>query len=235
MSGHSFNPDAGILVVDDHAISRYFLIKALRQFSDNIQQARTGQEAIASACSRYPGLIFTDIHLPDICGLSVIQEIKSKWPPERKQPHIVIITGDDSSRLRQKVQHANVAGILLKPVRLEDVRACARELMTVDNRVQETSEQTRLTVNNHELRKLFSRELATRLPRLDAHIAQLDWKPANEILHQLIASSAMCREKELENCSRLLYRATAVNSETRAIAQAYYSFLKAASQAKMYL
>jgi hypothetical protein len=70
---------------------------------------------------------------------------------------------------------------------------------------------------------------------LDQYISALDWKPASEILHQLIASSAMCREKELENCSRLLYQAISANPGPKTIAQAYHPFLRAASQTKMHL
>jgi hypothetical protein len=165
----------------------------------------------------------------------MVQEIRSAWPQERSQPHIVVITGDCSSRLKQRAEQANVAGILLKPVQMEDIRACANRLIYLDSGVQERPAQDQAAAIDKELRELFFRELATRLPLLDRHISQLDWEPAIGILHQLIASSAMCREKELENCSRLLYQAISANPEPKTIAQAYYPFLRAATQAKMHL
>jgi CheY-like chemotaxis protein len=235
MKTDSFDQDVGILVIDDHAISRHFTFEALRQFTNNIRQARTGHEAISITRSWFPGLIYTDIHLPDTCGLSMVQEIRSAWPQERNLPHIVIITGDCSSRLRQRAKQANVAGILLKPVQMEDIRASARQLIQLDSTVQENPVQGPAAALDNELRELFSRELTTRLPALDGYISQLDWKPAGKILHQLIASSAMCREKELENCSRLLYRAISSNPGPKTIAQAYHPFLQAAAQTKMHL
>jgi hypothetical protein len=45
----------------------------------------------------------------------------------------------------------------------------------------------------------------------------------------------MCREKELENCSRLLHQAISANPEPKMIAQAYHPFLRAAAQTKMHL
>jgi len=45
----------------------------------------------------------------------------------------------------------------------------------------------------------------------------------------------MCREKELENCSRVLYQAISANPEPKTIAQTYHPFLRAASQTKMHL
>ncbi len=235
MKTNSFDQDVGILVIDDHAISRHFTFEALRQFTNNIRQVRTGHEAISTTRSWFPKLIYTDIHLPDTCGLAMVQEIRSAWPQGRSLPHIIVITGDCSSRLRQRAKQANVAGILLKPVRMEDIRASAQRLIHLDSTVQESSVQGPAAAIDHELRELFSRELTARLPMLDGYISQLDWRPANKILHQLIASSAMCREKELENCSRLLYQAISANPGPKTIAQTYHPFLRAASQTKMHL
>jgi CheY-like chemotaxis protein len=234
MKTDSYDQDAGILIIDDHTISRHFVYEALRQFSNNIRYARTGHEAILTTQNWFPELIYTDIHLPDICGLSLVQEIRSAWPQERNLPHIIVITGDSSSRMMQRVKQTGVAGILLKPVRMEDIRASAQQLVQLDSTVREGPLQDP-GVMDGEIRELFSRELATRLPTLDGFISQLDWKPASEILHQLIASSAMCRENELENCSRLLYQAISVNPEPKTIAQAYHPFLQAAAQTKMHL
>jgi CheY-like chemotaxis protein len=234
MKTNSYDQDIGILVIDDHAISRHFIFEALRQFSNNIRQARTGYEAISTTRSWFPGLIYTDIHLPDTCGLRLVQEIRSAWPQERKLPHVIVITGDSSSQLMQRAKQANVAGILLKPVRMADIRASAQQLIQLDTTIRESPIQ-HPGVMDSELRELFSRELTTRLPILDGFISRLDWQPAGEILHQLIASSAMCRENELEKCSRLLFQAISTNPEPKTIAQAYHPFLHAAAQTKLHL
>jgi two-component system chemotaxis response regulator CheY len=234
MKTNSYDQDVGILVIDDHAISRHFTYEALRQFSNNIRQARTGHEAISTTRSWFPGLIYTDIHLPDTCGLSLVQKIRSAWPQERNLPHVIVITGDSSPRLMQRAKQADIAGILLKPVRMDDIRASAQQLIQLDSNVRESPMKDPGAAIDQELRELFSRELNTRLPALDGFISQLDWLPAGEILHQLIASSAMCREKELENCSRLLHQAISTNPEPKTIAQAYHPFLRAAAQTKMH-
>ena len=235
MKTNSYDQDVGILIIDDHAISRHFTYEALRQFSNNIRQARTGHEAISTTRSWFPGLIYTDIHLPDTCGLRLVQKIRSAWPQERNLPHVIVITGDSSPQLMQRAKQADIAGILLKPVRMEDIRASAQQLVQLDSNVRESPMQDPGAAIDQELRELFSRELNTRLPLLDGFISQLDWLPAGEILHQLIASSAMCREKELENCSRLLHQAISANPEPKTIAQAYHPFLQAAAQTKMHL
>ena len=234
MKINSCEQNVEILVIDDHAISRHFTVEALRQFTNNIRQARTGSEAISTTRNWFPELIYTDIHLPDICGLAMVQEIRSAWPQERSLPHIVVLTGDCSTRLRLRAKQANVTRILLKPVRMEDITASAQRLIHLNSTVQESPSRDPAAAIDDELRELFSQELATRLPVLDGYISALNWKPANEILHQLIASSALCREKELENYCRLLYQAISANPGPKTIAQAYHPFLRAASQTKLY-
>jgi CheY-like chemotaxis protein len=225
----------GILVVDDHAISRRFTFEALRQLTSNIKLARTGHEAMSITRSWFPELIYTDIHLPDICGLRMVRNIRSAWPQQRRLPRIVVLTGDCSYALRQRIKQANVAEILLKPVQMEDIRTSAQRLIHTHSTAQRCSVQILPTVSDHELRELFSRELTSRIPLLDEHISRLEWKPASEILHQLIASSAMCQEREFESCVRLLHQAISSNPEPKTIAQAYHPFLRAAFHAKMHL
>ncbi len=235
MKTNSCGQDVGILVIDDHAMSRHFTVESLRKFTNNIRQVRTGLEAISTTRNWFPGLIYTDIHLPDICGLAMVQEIRLSWPRERSLPHIVVITGDGSSGLRQRAKQAKVAGILLKPVRMEDITASVQRLIHLNSTMQESRSMNPTAAIDDELRELFSKELTTRLPMLDGYISALEWKPASEILHQLIASSAMCREKELENYCRLLNQAIRENPGPETVAQAYHPFLWAASQTKVHL
>lgn len=235
MKTNSSHQDVGILVIDDHEISRHFILEALRQFTNNIRQAQTGCEAIEITANWFPGLIYTDIHLPDTCGLNLVQEIRSSWPQDRSLPHVIIITGDCSPGLRKTADQAGVTELLLKPVRREDIKASARRVIYRDRAVQENSLPGPVAAVDHELHNLFYRELATRLPMLDRHISRLDWKPASEILHQLIASSSMCRERDLEYRSRQLYKAIRANPEIRSVARAYHPFLRAASYARKQL
>lgn len=235
MTSNSFNPDTRILVIDDHAISRHFTVGALRQLVVTVRQARTGDEAKAIANSWLPRLIITDIHLPDSCGLTLIQEIRKAWSPNELLPHVIIITGDTSSRLKRKISQAGIDQTLQKPVQMQDIISSALCFVQADTSVQESSVQSPAITIDTELHGLFSQELTTRLPMLDEYISQLNWKPAAELLHQLIASSALCREQDLEFCCRNLYRTISRKPCPAAIAQDYHQFLQAAAITKMRL
>jgi len=233
MNDGYFGRDCGILVIDDHAISRLYITEALGLFSGNIKQVESGSQALSITRGWFPRLIYTDIHLPDMCGLELVQKIRYAWPRELGLPQIVIITGDDSPAMKQKAAQASVAAMLLKPVQMEDIRASAEQLICPGSTVKEKSAQNRGGIIDQQLCDLFTRELTTRLPVLDRHISQLNWTSAGDILHQLIASAAMCRKKELERSSRLLYRAISSNPQPRPIAQAYHPFLQAVARTKM--
>jgi len=235
MTSNSFNPDTRILVIDDHAISRHFTVGALRQLVVAVRQARTGDEAKAIASSWLPGLIITDIHLPDSCGLTLIKEIRKAWPLNEILPRVIIITGDTSSRLKKKISRAGIDQTLQKPVQMQDIVSSALRFIQADTSVQESSVQSPAISIDTELHGLFSLELTTRLPMLDEYISQLNWKPAAELLHQLIASSALCREQDLEFCCRKLYRTISRKPCPAAIAQDYHQFLQAAATTKMRL
>ena len=235
MNGDSYDHDCGILVIDDHPISRLFTFEALSIFTCNIKQVESGIQAISIIQDWFPRLIFTDIHLPDTCGLELVQEIRSAWPKGRSLPHIVVITGDSSAGMMRRTAQADVAGILLKPVQMEDIRTRAEQLIYPGRLVQEKPVTSRAAAIDQKISDLFTRELAAWLPRLDRHISQLDWPPACEILHQLIASSAMCRKKELERSSRFLYRAISCDPQPGTIAEAYHPFLQAVANVKMRL
>ena len=233
MTSNAYNPDTRILVIDDHEVSRHFTVKALTPLAVSVRQAQTGDEAIAIARSWLPGLIFTDIHLPDSCGLSLIREIRKAWPSGQNLPHVVIITGDTSPRLRRKISRAGIDEAFQKPVPMQDIVRSALRFIQADTSVQESPVQSPAIAIDYELLELFSRELITRLPELDQYLFQLKWKPAAGLLHQLIASSALCREQDLEFCCRKLYRTLSRKPDPEAIARAYHQFLQAAAQTNL--
>ena len=133
MNGNSHEKDCGILIIDDHAISRLIIFEALNIFSSNIRLVQSGSQAKSITRNWFPHLIFTDINLPDTCGLSLVQEIRSVWPQKRSLPHIVIITGDHSAGLKRRAIRADVAAIFLKPVLMQDIRNCAEQLICPDS------------------------------------------------------------------------------------------------------
>lgn len=89
ISGHSITK---ILLVDDHIIFRDGL-KALINTMDHFQvvaEGDNGEVALALLEATEVDLLITDIHMPVMNGMSLISEVRLKYPELR----IIVLTMD---------------------------------------------------------------------------------------------------------------------------------------------
>ena len=74
-------PPLRVLVVDDFAMDRRLVGKILGQRSDlEVVYAEDGKEALAAIQLSTPDLVLTDIHMPELDGLSLVSEVRHHWP-----------------------------------------------------------------------------------------------------------------------------------------------------------
>ncbi|HDO36927.1 MAG TPA: response regulator, partial [Nitrospirae bacterium] len=79
---------ADILIVDDEPLQREILGTILSEEGYNVFEAGSGAEAIGVFKENNPQLVLTDLKMPDLSGLELIERIQSLRP---KQPPAVII------------------------------------------------------------------------------------------------------------------------------------------------
>ena len=79
--------------------------------------ANNGIEAIEKYNSIKPEIVLLDLELPQLDGLSVLKEIKSKNPNVK----IIIITGNDSLRTFRECSDLGALAFILKPYDLNEV------------------------------------------------------------------------------------------------------------------
>jgi CheY-like chemotaxis protein len=230
MKREFFNPEPCVLVVDDHDISRQHTVEALSAVICRVHQASDGHAAIECALRYLPDLVFMDIHLPDREGLSLMHDIRKAIPPDKPSPEFVILSGDGSDYMRQEAQESGASGILIKPVSAHEIRRTAITRLQIQHGVQETHADHPCQHSRRKLKQSFLKELDTRLPQLDQDVSSLDWSSAAELTHQLIASSALCEERNIEFHCRRLHEALIRQSPVSTIAQSYYSFRRAIEQ-----
>lgn len=217
MTSEPRRAEAKTLVVDDHAISSRYTVAALRQSAGSVKQAGTAGEALSIALSWFPELIFMDINLPDSNGLAAIRKIRTAWPEERPRPRIVILTAADSAIGGRDLTGLEIDRILLKPVAVKEILEAARI------QAQDGAMEDRPFEHKPKLQALFLAELAQRLPELDRSMSKLDWRRSAAILHQLIASSALCGERRLEMNLRSLDSACREGASPARMARACYA------------
>ncbi|MEW5977288.1 MAG: response regulator [Acidobacteriota bacterium] len=100
-----------ILIADDHSEVRSFVKKALESSGHSVSEADSGRSALALVESIHFDLIVTDIVMPDVEGLELIQRLK-KTKPEIK---IIAISGAFEGRFLKLAKLLGVKVTLEKP------------------------------------------------------------------------------------------------------------------------
>jgi CheY-like chemotaxis protein len=95
-------PGGGVILnVDDSEVHRQLVTELLKRAGFKVEEASTGQEAVAAATASHPDVIVLDVNLPDFSGFDVFQRLKSQ--PQTAQIPVVFLTGtaaDEESRGR---------------------------------------------------------------------------------------------------------------------------------------
>ncbi len=204
------------LVVDDHEVSRRFTVAALRRIAGVVRQTGSGFRAMRLALSEFPEVIVLDVHLRAINGLTLAERLRKAWPANRRPPRIVILSGLPPERL--EAAGDAIEAILVKPV-------SARRLQAVVLGEASPLPETPGNTERPGLTALFRAELEARFPLLDLAISRQDMGKAEEILHQLIASAAICRAPQLEYRLRALDSACRDELGSRELAHRYYALV----------
>jgi CheY-like chemotaxis protein len=207
-----------ILIVDDHQISRQFLTAALRRIASDVKQAGTAPEARALAWSWLPDVILMDVRLGDTNGFAVARQICSHWPPATRRPRIIMLSAQPRQAGERAINPVVTDGFLAKPVNIPELlHAIAPSANPASGCAVEHSLS--------QLRGLFQKELTSRLSQLEQSLTARDIAGARAILHQLIASSGLCRELQLERDLRALHEACGKQAQATGLARPYFSLL----------
>jgi DNA-binding NtrC family response regulator len=118
--------EARVLIVDDEDVVRMSYAAALAQARCHSRTARSGAEAIR-AMEREPyDVVFLDLRMPGIDGMSVLRTLKSKWP----ESEVVIVTGYPTVETAKEAVRLGAFDYLAKPVGPDDIVGAARGAIT---------------------------------------------------------------------------------------------------------
>ena len=108
-----------ILVVDDSAMSRKLVIKALPQEWDvEISQAANGQEALTLCKSDKPQVMLLDLTMPVMDGFEVLEALKA----EGLSPFVIVISADVQPKAQERVKELGAGAFLRKPIKTEEIK-----------------------------------------------------------------------------------------------------------------
>ena len=103
-----------ILVVDDDPLIRRLIATTLEDVSGfDLVQAADGIEALARAREESPSIVFLDIDMPRMDGITTCAELRAK--PETSSATIVMLTAATDDRAERRAGEAGADLFLTKP------------------------------------------------------------------------------------------------------------------------
>ena len=100
-----------ILVVDDSAVDRLVARRLLEKHGGwRVTQAGDGAEALEAIAHSAPVLVLTDLQMPRVDGLSLVEQVRERFP----RVPVVLMTGHGSVRLPSTALRAGAASYVPK-------------------------------------------------------------------------------------------------------------------------
>jgi len=152
--------DLKLLYVEDNRDTRDSTIPLLKKFFDEIVVAVDGQDGIEKFNATNPDIIFTDISMPSLDGLNMINEINSTL---MKRVQVLIFSAHNESNYLRSAIRSKVDGYLIKPIELEQfVEELFWVLSLKQNQAKDFLEINKRYSWNKEAKKLYymSQEIA---------------------------------------------------------------------------
>jgi len=116
-----------LLVVDDEMVILHGIVKIIREGKTpfaRIESALDAYEALSVMSDFAPDLIITDIHMPEMNGLELIQEAKERRLCDR----FIILTGHDEFEYARQALRHQVIDYLLKPINKTELLHLLRQV-----------------------------------------------------------------------------------------------------------
>jgi two-component system chemotaxis response regulator CheY len=116
-----------ILSADDSASIRQLVVFTLEKEGYEVVSAVDGQDALQKAKSSLVDMVITDLNMPNMDGLELIQVLRSE--PAFKFTPIVMLTTESAMNKKDAGKQAGATGWIVKPFKPEQLIAVVKRLL----------------------------------------------------------------------------------------------------------
>ncbi|MFW5947357.1 MAG: response regulator, partial [Gemmatimonadota bacterium] len=121
--------DATILIVDDEPANVRLVERILeREGFRNIESTTDPRHFLALYTARKPDILLLDLHMPEMDGFAVMEQLRGRIPANDFVP-ILVLTADVTPRARDNALSAGAKDFLTKPVDPTEVVLRIRNLL----------------------------------------------------------------------------------------------------------
>ena len=132
-----------VLVVDDEPTERDGLARMVGQWGYEVETASSGEEALSLIESQHPAVVLTDLVLPEMDGLTLLQKLRETGRP----PIVLLVTGHGTVESAVEAMRHGAFDYLTKPV------DATRLQVLLEKSIEEESKTRELTLLRHQLRQ----------------------------------------------------------------------------------
>ncbi len=133
-SGEASASRRKILIVDDEAEIRETLAEILAGAQHRVATVSCGREALERMAAEHYDVILTDIHMADLDGRALYQEIERRWP--ERAGRVVFVTGDTLASTLREFAAESGRPVIEKPFLPSEVRRVVAEMAMNGERPQ---------------------------------------------------------------------------------------------------
>lgn len=122
-----------VLLVDDSPIMRRYVARTLQMtgLETTIHEAENGREGIERALDLVPDLVITDLNMPEMSGVELIEKMHAST--QLRRIPVMVLTADRSPARPAEVLGCGASTYLTKPVTPQTLR---RELLALLEAIQ---------------------------------------------------------------------------------------------------
>jgi len=124
-TGTSAPGRATILVIDDEAVVRELLVGFLTSLGYTVHEAANGEEGVRMATEHRYDMVFTDVKMPGITGVQVLERVKAIEPTTQ----VVVLTGYGSVESAVECMKLGAFDYLGKPFHLEEIEILVKRAL----------------------------------------------------------------------------------------------------------
>jgi DNA-binding NtrC family response regulator len=132
-----------ILVVDDEPAEREGLARLVGQWGYEVETAASGEEALNLIESQHPAVVLTDLVLPEMDGLTLLQKLKETGRP----PIVLLVTGHGTVETAVEAMRHGAFDYLTKPV------DATRLQVLLEKSIEQESLSREVNLLRHQLRQ----------------------------------------------------------------------------------
>jgi DNA-binding NtrC family response regulator len=132
-----------VLVVDDEQSEREALARLLTQWGYEVETASSGEEALRAVEGHNPAVVITDLVLPEMDGLKLLQRLKEAG----RAPIVLVVTGHATIETAVDAMRHGAFDYLTKPVEPAQLQ------VRLDRALEHESLSVRVNLLEHELKQ----------------------------------------------------------------------------------